>query len=65
MDYADDSITLSDLWTRWEWDPSRNNLRFQKILSRALAEKNSASTLQLFNASTLQYFNPPHPRAHY
>jgi tetratricopeptide (TPR) repeat protein len=28
VDYADDSITLSDLRTRWEWDP-----RFQKILA--------------------------------
>ena len=33
VDYADDSITLSDLRTRWEWDPLRNNLRFQKILA--------------------------------
>jgi hypothetical protein len=33
MDYADDSITLSDLRTRWEWDPLRNHLRFQKILA--------------------------------
>jgi hypothetical protein len=23
MDYADDSITVSDLRTRWEWDPIR------------------------------------------
>ena len=33
MDYADESITLSDLLTRWEWDPLRNDLRFQKILA--------------------------------
>jgi hypothetical protein len=33
VDYADDSITLSDLRTRWEWDPLRNNPRFQKILT--------------------------------
>ena len=33
VDYADDSITLSDLRTRWEWDPLRNNPRFQKILA--------------------------------
>jgi serine/threonine-protein kinase len=32
VDYADDSITLSDLRTRWEWDPLRNDPRFQKIL---------------------------------
>jgi hypothetical protein len=33
MDYADDSITVSDLRTRWEWDPLRNDPRFQKILA--------------------------------
>ena len=33
LDYADDSITLSDLRTRWEWDPLRNDPRFQKILT--------------------------------
>jgi len=33
VDYACDSITLSDLRTRWEWDPLRNDLRFQKILA--------------------------------
>jgi TolB-like protein/class 3 adenylate cyclase/Tfp pilus assembly protein PilF len=33
VDYADDSITLSDLRTRWEWDPLRNDSRFQKILA--------------------------------
>ena len=33
VDYADDSITLSDLRTRWEWDPLRNGPRFQKILA--------------------------------
>jgi len=33
MDYADDSITLSGLRTRWEWDPLRNDPRFQKILA--------------------------------
>ena len=32
VDYSDDSITLSDLRTRWEWDPLRN-ARFQKILA--------------------------------
>jgi TolB-like protein/class 3 adenylate cyclase/Tfp pilus assembly protein PilF len=33
VDYADDSITLSDLRTRWEWDPLRKDPRFQKILA--------------------------------
>jgi hypothetical protein len=32
VDYADDSITLSDLRTRWEWDPIRKDPRFQKLL---------------------------------
>jgi serine/threonine-protein kinase len=33
VDYADESISLSDLRTRWEWDPLRNDPRFQKILA--------------------------------
>ena len=33
VDYADESITLSDLRTRWEWDRLRNDPRFQKILA--------------------------------
>jgi TolB-like protein/Flp pilus assembly protein TadD len=33
VDYADECISLSDLRTRWEWDPLRNNPRFQKILA--------------------------------
>jgi TolB-like protein/Flp pilus assembly protein TadD len=33
VDYTDESITLSDLRQRWEWDPLRNDLRFQKILA--------------------------------
>jgi hypothetical protein len=33
VDYADEGITLSDLRTRWEWDPLRNDPRFQKILA--------------------------------
>jgi tetratricopeptide (TPR) repeat protein len=33
VDYADDSIMLSDLRTRWEWDPLRSDPRFQKILA--------------------------------
>ena len=31
MNYADDSITLSDLRTRREWDSLRGDPRFQKI----------------------------------
>lgn len=34
VDYSDDSITLNDLRQRWEWDPLRRDLRFQKILSQ-------------------------------
>jgi tetratricopeptide (TPR) repeat protein len=33
VDYANDSITLSDLRTRWEWDPLRNDPRFQKLIA--------------------------------
>jgi hypothetical protein len=33
VDYADESITMSDLRTRSEWDPLRNDPRFQKILA--------------------------------
>jgi TolB-like protein/Flp pilus assembly protein TadD len=33
VDYADESITLSDLKQRWEWDPLRKDPRFQKILA--------------------------------
>ena len=33
VNYCDDSITLSDLRQRWEWDPLRNDPRFQKILA--------------------------------
>jgi serine/threonine-protein kinase len=32
-DYCDESITLSDLRTRWEWDPLRKDSRFQKIIA--------------------------------
>ena len=34
VNYCDDSITLADLRTRWEWDPLRNDPRFQNILAR-------------------------------
>ncbi len=33
VDYAEDSVTLSDLRTRWEWDPLRNDPLFQKTLA--------------------------------
>jgi serine/threonine-protein kinase len=33
VDYADDSITLSDLRTRWEWDPLRKDPRFVRIIA--------------------------------
>jgi serine/threonine-protein kinase len=33
VNYCDDSITVSDLRQRWEWDPLRNDPRFQKILA--------------------------------
>ena len=33
VDYADESVTLSDLRQRWEWDPLRNDPRFQKIIA--------------------------------
>ena len=33
VNYCDDSITLADLRQRWEWDPLRNDPRFQKILA--------------------------------
>lgn len=35
VDYDEASITLSDLRTRWQWDPLRNDPRFQKILAGA------------------------------
>ena len=33
VDYADNGITLADLRQRWEWNPLRNDPRFQKILA--------------------------------
>ena len=33
VDYAHDSITLSDLRTRWEWDPIRKDSRFARIIA--------------------------------
>ena len=43
VDSADYSITASDLKFRWEWDPIRNDPRFQKILADAAAAEQSAS----------------------
>ncbi len=33
VDYCDNGITVADLRQRWEWDPLRNDPRFQKILA--------------------------------
>ena len=33
IDYDDASISLSDLRQRWEWNPLRNDPRFQKIIA--------------------------------
>ncbi|MFL6543355.1 MAG: tetratricopeptide repeat protein [Chthoniobacterales bacterium] len=33
VDSADYSITVNDLKLRWEWDPIRNDSRFQKLLA--------------------------------
>src|SRR5437016_8393822 len=33
VDYADNGIAVADLRQRWEWDPLRNDPRFQKILA--------------------------------
>jgi TolB-like protein/Tfp pilus assembly protein PilF len=33
VDYSNESITLPDLRTRWEWDPLRGNPRFEKIVN--------------------------------
>ena len=38
VDYDDASITLSDLRQRWEWDPLRNDPRFQKIYRQSCTE---------------------------
>ena len=36
VDSANYSITLNDLKYRWEWDPLRNDPRFQKLLSQKM-----------------------------
>jgi hypothetical protein len=33
VDYTNCTITQSDLRHRWQWDPLRNNPRFQKLLA--------------------------------
>jgi hypothetical protein len=33
VDSVDYSITVNDLKHRWEWDPIRNDPRFQKLVS--------------------------------
>jgi hypothetical protein len=40
VDSANYSITANDLKHRWEWDPIRNNPRFQKIVADAAAAEN-------------------------
>ena len=35
VDSADYSITVNDLKNRWEWDPIRNDPRFQKLIEQA------------------------------
>ena len=35
IDSADYSITINDLKCRWEWDPIRDDPRFQKLISSA------------------------------
>jgi len=34
VDSVDYSITVNDLKHRWEWDPIRNDPRFQKLLEQ-------------------------------
>src|SRR6266567_1496974 len=38
VDSVDYSITVNDLKHRWEWDPIRNDPRFQKIVANAAGE---------------------------
>jgi hypothetical protein len=33
VDSVDYSITINDLKYRWEWDPIRNDPRFQKLIA--------------------------------
>jgi hypothetical protein len=35
VDSTDYSITLSDLKYRWEWDPIREDSRFQRLITEA------------------------------
>jgi hypothetical protein len=34
VDSTDYSITVNDLKHRWEWDPLRNDPRFQKLIAQ-------------------------------
>jgi hypothetical protein len=34
VDSVDYSITINDLKFRWEWDPIRNDSRFQKLIAQ-------------------------------
>jgi len=34
VDSASYSITLNDLKLRWEWDPLRNDPRFQRLVAQ-------------------------------
>ena len=43
VDSVDYSITANDLKFRWEWDPIRNDPRFQKILADSAAAEQSGS----------------------
>jgi hypothetical protein len=47
VDYADDSITLSDLRTRWEYDPLKKSPRFQKILAENAPDIKEARDLAI------------------
>ena len=38
VDSADYSITVNDLKFRWEWDPIRNDPRFQKLIATVSSE---------------------------
>jgi len=35
VDSVDYSITVNDLKSRWEWDPIRNDPRFQQLLAHS------------------------------
>jgi len=35
VDSADYSVTVNDLKHRWEWDPIRNDSRFQQLIAHS------------------------------